>query len=268
MKRLALPLVALILCTAPVLWQLRTALTPTDELYRVPQAWLPARPTLDHLAAVFATRPFGRNLLNSAIVATGAAVLALALAAPGAYAASTLRLRGGRLLLGAALAAALVPPISLVTPLFRILNRLGGLNTYAGLIVPHAALAFPVALWVLAAYFRGLPRELREAAEVDGCSAAGALWRVLLPASVPGLATAGILAFIASWNEFLLALTLAGADRVQTVTVAIAFFPGIEEFPWGEIAAASVIVIVPVVVVVLLLQRRIVSGLTAGALGG
>ena len=201
-------------------------------------------------------------------MATGAAVLALALAAPGAYAASTLRLRGGRLLLGAALAAALVPPISLVTPLFRILNRLGGLNTYAGLIVPHAALAFPVALWVLAAYFRGLPRELREAAEVDGCSAAGALWRVLLPASAPGLATAGILAFIASWNEFLLALTLAGADRVQTVTVAIAFFPGIEEFPWGEIAAASVIVTVPVVVVVLLLQRRIVSGLTAGALGG
>jgi multiple sugar transport system permease protein len=261
-------LAALVICAAPVAWLAITALTPTQELYRVPPAWLPAEPTLDHFRAVFAGRPFGRNLATSALVATGAAGLALLLGGLGAYAAGALGLRGGRLLLAVALASALLPPISVVSPLFTLLGHLGWLNTFAGLILPHAALSLPLTLWILTAYFRALPPALREAAEVDGCTPVGALWRVVLPVAAPGLATAGILAFIHSWNEFLFALTLAGAGRVQTVTVAIALFPGLDEFPWGEIAAASVIVTVPLVAVVLLLQRRIVAGLTAGALGG
>jgi ABC-type glycerol-3-phosphate transport system permease component len=260
--------IAVAVCLAPVVWQLLTALTPTARLYRVPPAWLPTEPTLDHFGAVFTGRPFGRNILNSAVVASGAAGLALLLGGLGAYAAGALRLRGGRILLGAALGAAMLPPVSVLTPLFTILDRLGWLNTYPALILPHAALTLPLTLWILTAYFRGIPREMREAAEVDGCSPLGALWRVILPAAAPGFATAGILAFIYSWNEFLFALSLGGTGRVQTVTVAIALFPGLEEFPWGEIAAASIVVTVPLVAVVLLLQRRIVEGLTAGAIGG
>ena len=262
--RRALLVLALAACAGPILWQVRTALTPTEALTAVPPEWWPRHPTLQHVETVLGSGAFTRSLLNSAIVAVGATALALAVGTPGAYAAATLRLAGGRLLLGAALAASLLPPVSLVSPLFRMLGRLGALNTYPGLIVPHAALALPIVLWVLAATFRELPPALREAAEVDGCSAPGALWRVVLPAAMPGVVTAAILAFTVSWNELLLALTLAGAERVQTATVALAFFPGLEEFPWGQIAAASLVVALPLVVLVLVFQRRIASGLTAG----
>lgn len=160
------------------------------------------------------------------------------------------------------------PPIALVSPLFTLFDRLGLLNTYLALIIPHSALALPLTLWVLTSYFGEIPPDILKAAQVDGCTPLGVLWHILLPVAAPGLATAGILAFIYSWNEFLFALSLAGTGEVRTVTVAIALFPGLEEFPWGQIAAASLIVTVPVIVVVLLLQRRIVAGLTAGALGG
>jgi len=258
---------ALTCCVAPILWQVRTALTPTEALTVAPPEWWPRHPTLHHFAAAFSTGAFARSLGNSAITAIGATALALVVGTPGAYAAAGLGLLGGRVLLGAALAASLLPPVSLVSPLFRMLERLGALNTYPGLIVPHAALALPIVLWVLAATFRELPPALREAAEVDGCSSAGALWRIILPAAMPGVATAAILAFTVSWNELLLALTLAGAERVQTATVALAFFPGREEFPWGEIAAASLVVAAPLAVLVLCFQRRIASGLTAGVEG-
>ena len=260
--------VALAWCTGPVLWQLVTALKSTEELYRVPPGWLPASPTLEHFARVFDGHPFGRNLLNSAVVAGASALAALAFGSLAAYGLAILKIPGTRLVLGAALGAAMFPPIALVGPLFTLFDRLGLLNTYLALIIPHAALALPLTLWVLTSYFGEIPRDILKAAEVDGCTPLAALWHILLPVAAPGLATAGILAFIYSWNEFLFALSLAGTGRVQTVTVAIALFPGLEEFPWGQIAAASLIVTLPVIGVVLILQRRIVAGLTAGALGG
>lgn len=260
--------VALAWCTGPVLWQLITALKTTDELYRVPPTWLPAPATLEHFARVFQAQPFGRNLLNSAVVAGASALAAVAFASLAAYGLVIRRMPGASLVLGTALAAAMFPPIALVSPLFVLFDRLGLLNTYPALIIPHAALSLPLTLWVLASYFREIPLEILKAAEVDGCTPFGALWRVLLPVAAPGLATAGILAFIYSWNEFLFALSLAGAGEVRTVTVAIALFPGLEEFPWGQIAAASLLVTAPLVVLVLVLERRIVAGLTAGALGG
>lgn len=252
----------------PMLWQLVTALKTPGELYRVPPAWLPHPATLEHFAAVFRGHPFGRNLLNSAVVAAASALLAVACASAAAYGLAILRLARARLVLGAALGAALFPPIALVSPLFSLFDRLGLLNTYAALIIPHAALSLPLALWILTSYFQEIPRDVLSAAEVDGCSRLGVVVYILLPLAAPGLATAGILAFIYSWNEFLFALSLAATGPVRTVTVAIALFPGLEEFPWGQIAAASLIVIAPVIGVVLLLQRRIVAGLTAGALGG
>lgn len=259
---------ALVWCTGPVLWQLVTALKTTDELYRVPPTWLPDRATAQHFAKVFEGRPFGRNLLNSGVVAVTSALVAVTLASLAAYAVSVLRIRGTRFVLGAALGAAMFPSVAIVSPLFSVFERLGLLNTYPALIIPHAAMSLPLALWVLTSYFREIPLDILKAAELDGCTPLGALLRIMLPVSAPGLATAGILAFIYSWNEFLFALSLAGTGRVQTVTVAIALFPGLEEFPWGQIAAASLIVTLPVIGVVLILQRRIVAGLTAGALGG
>ncbi len=259
---------ALAWSAGPVLWQLITALKTPDALYRVPPDWLPRPATLEHFAAVFEGHPFGRNLLNSAVVAAASSLVAVACGSAAAYGLAVLRVASARWVLGAALGAALFPPIALVSPLFTLFDRLGLLNTYAGLIIPHAALSLPLTLWILTSYFREIPLDVLEAAEVDGCGRLGILVRILLPLAAPGLATAGILAFIYSWNEFLFALSLAGTGRVRTVTVAIALFPGLEEFPWGQIAAASLIVIAPVIGVVLLLQRRIVAGLTAGALGG
>lgn len=213
-------------------------------------------------------RPFGRNLLNSGVVAVTSALVAVTLASLAAYAVSVLRIRGTRLVLGAALGAAMFPSVAIVSPLFTVFDRLGLLNTYPALVISHAAMSLPLALWVLTSYFREIPLDILKAPELDGCTPLGALLRVMLPVSAPGLATAGILSFIYSWNEFLFALSLAGTGRVQTVTVAIALFPGLEEFPWGQIAAASLIVTLPVIGVVLILQRRIVAGLTPGALGG
>ena len=252
-------------CLAPILWQLLTSLKPEAELYLAPPAWFPAAPAAAHYRAVLADGRFVRSVLNSAIIAGGATAIALGLGSPAAFALARLRPRGTALFLGLFLAAAMFPAIAAVTPLFSLFGRLGILNTYWAVILPHAALTLPLTVWILTAYLRDLPPELEEAALVDGTSRVGAFVRVLIPAAAPGLATAGMLAFIYSWNEFLFALTFAGAERTRPATVAIALFPGLHEFPWGEIAAASLVVTLPLLLLVLVAQRRIVTGLTAGA---
>jgi trehalose/maltose transport system permease protein len=274
MRRGAAPLlsaaiaIALAWCVGPVLWQLVTSLKPEAELYQAPPAWLPAAPTLAHYRAVLADDRFLRAVLNSALIAGGATAIALGLGGPAAFALARLRPRGGRALLGLFLAAAAFPAIALVTPLFALFDRLGILNTYWAVILPHAALAVPLTVWILTAYLGELPPELEEAAQVDGASPVGAFVRVLVPAAAPAVATAGLLAFLFSWNEFLFALTFAGSERTRPATVAIALFPGLHDFPWGEIAAASLVVTLPLVLLVLVAQRRIVAGLTAGAVRG
>jgi multiple sugar transport system permease protein len=259
-------LVALTWCLAPALWQLVTSLKPEAELYLAPPTWLPALPTLANYRAVLAEDLFLRSLRNSALIAGGATAIALGLGAPAAFALARLRPRGTRGVLGFFLAAAVFPAIAMVSPLFSLFGFLGILNTYAAVILPHAAFALPLTVWILTAYLRELPPELEEAAQIDGAPPAGVFLRVLLPAAAPGMATAGLLAFIFSWNEFLFALTFAGAERIMPATVAIALFPGLHDFPWGDIAAASLIVTLPPVLVVVVAQRRIVAGLTAGSL--
>ncbi len=264
----AATLAAVAWCLGPVAWQLVTSLKPQAELYLAPPTWVPGVPTLAHYRGVLAEGLFVRALLNSSLIASGATAIALGLGAPAAFALARLRPAGARPILGLFLAAAMFPAIALVSPLFALFGGLGILNTYAGVILPHAALALPLTVWILTAYLRELPPEMEEAAQVDGTSRAGAFLRVLLPAAAPGVATAGLLAFISSWNEFLFALTFAGAERTRPATVAIALFPGLHDFPWGEMAAASLIVTLPLVLLVLLGQRRIVAGLTAGSLSG
>lgn len=266
MRLLALALLAAY-CLAPFLWQVVTSLKPAAELTALPPL-LPSRVTMEHYAALFTGHPVLRLIANSAAVAAGTTALALVLGAAAAYAVSVLRMRGRAAILGVVLAISMFPPIATVSPLFLLLNALGLRDTLAALVLTYSTFSLPLAVWLLAGFFDALPRELYVAARVDGCSAFGALWRVVLPLAAPGLTAAGLLVFIFAWNEFLFALTFTSTEAARTLPVGIALFPGLHEIPYGEIAAASVVATLPVVALAFAFQRRIVEGLTAGAVKG
>ena len=249
----------------PFGWQILTSLRPEAELTSV---GLPSALSFRSYAAAFEGRPFGRVLLNSAIVAGVTTVVCIALASTAAFALAKLELRAKNLLLAVALAVSMFPPIATVSPLYLALRELHLLDTLAGLVLPHTTFALPLALWVLAGFFRDIPDELYRAARVDGCTPFQAFHRVMLPVAMPGLATTAILVFIFSWNEFLYALTFTSSPERRTVPVAISLFAGEHAEPWGEIAAASVIATLPLLAFTLVFQRRIVSGLTRGAVKG
>lgn len=256
---------AVTFCLGPFVWQLLTSLRPESELT---STGLPSSISFESYAGAFHGRPFGRVLLNSFLVASVTTVFCIAVGASAAFALAKLELRGKGLLLGGALAISMFPPIATVSPLYLLINALGLRDTIAALILTYSGFALPLAIWVLTSFLRQLPDELYAAARVDGCTPRQALVRVILPLAAPGLAATGLLVFIFAWNEFLYALTFTATERSRTVPVGIALFPGLHEVPWGEIAAASLLVTVPVFVLVLLYQRRIVEGLTAGAVKG
>ncbi len=252
---------------APPAWQLVTSLKPQDQLAMLPPI-LPHPPTTEHYRSVFEGRPFGRYVLNGAIVALGTTLLSLLLGAPAAYALARLRLPGSTALLFAFLAVSMVPPIAIVSPLYLAIRALGLRDTWWGLVAADTVFVLPLTIWILATFFRDLPPDLERAARVDGASAFGAFVHVALPVAAPGVAASAILAFIFAWNEFLFALVFTSSPAAQTVPVGIALFPGLTEMPWGQLAAASLLASAPVLALVLLFQRRIVQGLTAGAVKG
>ena len=254
-------------CLAPFLWQVATSLKPAAELTALPPL-LPTRPTFEHYGAIFSGHPVARLIFNSTVVAAGTTLLALALGALAAYAASVLRMRGRGAILGVVLAVSMFPPIATVSPLFLLLSALGLRDTLASLVLTYSTFSLPLAVWLLASFFDALPRELYVAARVDGCTSFGALWRVVLPLAAPGILAAALLVFIFAWNEFLFALAFTATEASRTLPVGIALFPGLHEVPYGEIAAASVVATLPVVALAFAFQRRIVEGLTAGAVKG
>lgn len=254
-------------CLAPLAWQLLTSLRPTGELASLPPI-LPSRLTFDHYAAVFSGHPFGRIVWNSVIVAAGATLVALAFGSAAAFALTKLRVKRHALILAIVLATSMFPPIATVSPLYLVINALGLRDTRAALILTYATFALPLAVWVLTNFLRQVPDELYAAARVDGCTPLQAFYRVILPLAAPGLVATGLLVFILAWNEFLYALTFTATIQSRTIPVGIALFPGLHEIPWGEIAAASIVVTLPLFVLVLVFQRRIVEGLTAGAVKG
>jgi multiple sugar transport system permease protein len=254
-------------CVAPFLWQVVTSLKPAAELTSLPPL-LPTRLTGEHYAAIFTGHPLLRIIANSAVVAVCTTALALVVGALAAYAVSILRVRGRAAILGVVLSVSMFPPIATVSPLFLLLNALGLRDTLAALVLTYSTFSLPLAVWLLANFFDALPRELYVAARVDGCSAFGALWRVVLPLAAPGILAAGLLVFIFAWNEFLFALSFTATEASRTLPVGIALFPGLHEVPYGEIAAASVVATLPVVALAFAFQRRIVEGLTAGAVKG
>ena len=254
-------------CLAPFLWQVITSIKPAEELMSLPPL-LPTRLTLEHYAAIFAGYPFLRIIANSALVAACTTLLALTIGVPAAFALSVLHVRGRAAILAGVLAISMFPPVAIVSPLFLALSALGLHDTLVALVVTYTTFSLPLAVWLLTNFFAALPRELYAAARVDGCTAFGALARVMLPLAAPGLLAAGLLTFIFAWNEFLFALTFTATEATRTIPVGIALFPGLHEVPYGEIAAAAVTVTLPVVALATAFQRRIVEGLTAGAVKG
>ena len=260
MKR-ALPTAAVLaFFLGPLAWQALTSLWPEAELTRP----LPQALTLANYAGLGGS--FAGAVLSSLLVAAGTTAVCLAVGASAAFAVAKLEFRGRSLLLGGALAISMFPPIATVSPLYLVLRAAGLRDSLAGLVLPYAAFALPLTLWLLTSYFRALPDEIYRAALVDGCTPWQAFVHVFLPLSWPALATSAILIFIFSWNELLYALSFISTPSKRTIPVAIALFAGEHVEPWGQIAAASVVATVPLALFTLAFQRRIVAGLTAGAL--
>src|SRR5580700_971582 len=251
-----------------ICWSSQSSFRPTSELFST--RLLPTVLTLDHYAAVFRDNRFVTALGNSVIVAGSTVLLALALGSLCAYALGRLPFRFKGAVLYLILTMTMFPTISILSGLFVMLKTLGLFNTRQGLVLSYLIFTMPFTIWVMTQYFRSLPRELEEAAYVDGASPLKVFWDILLPLTMPGLVSTGLLAFIAAWNEFLFALTFTVTDTMKTVPVVISQFAGTTAFeqPWGSIMAASMVVSIPLIILVMIFQYRIVAGLTAGAVKG
>jgi trehalose/maltose transport system permease protein len=252
----------------PFYWAIVSSLKAGSELFKV-EFW-PSKPAWDNYVAVFREQPFGRNILNSIFVAVSTVALSLALAVAAAYALGRIQFRGRTLLLFTILGVSMFPQIAVLSGMFELVRALGLYNNLLSLTLSYMIFTLPFTVWVLTTFMRELPKELEEAAVVDGAKPFTIVTKVFMPLMGPALATTGLLAFITAWNEFLFALTFTLSGEMRTVPVAIALISGASsyELPWGNIMAASVIVTVPLIVLVLIFQRRIVSGLTAGAVKG
>ncbi len=256
----------------PVLWQLLTSLKTNEDIQHIPNLYFITRATASHYTSLLfdPTRPFLRYLFNSSLVAVISTLLCLGMGAPAAYSLSRLQLPGAQLILGGVLIVTLFPYILLFLGLLEIIQSFGWGNTYLALIVPYTAINLPLTILVLRSFFLQLPRDLEDAARVDGYSTVQRLTQILLPTTIPALVTTGILTFIFSWNEFLFALTFLTRDTMKTIPVAAAQIGGssVFEIPYGPIAAATILGSLPLAILVFVFQRRIVQGLTAGAVKG
>jgi multiple sugar transport system permease protein len=257
-----------IFCLFPFYWLLNVSLKTGADLSS--SSLIPPNPTLDNYSSIFKNDDFTNGLKNSTIVAFAVTILALTFGSFAAYALARLKMRGKFLVLGIVLSVTTFPQIAIAAPLFKLWTDINLYNTRIGLIIPYLTFALPLAIYILTSFFKEIPKDLEEAALVDGATHFQAFRKVVVPLAAPGLATAGILTFIAAWNEFLLATTLTSSKSARTVPAAIAFFTGSTEFeqPLGTISAASVVISIPLIILVLLFQKRIVAGLTAGAVKG
>src|SRR3954463_12650144 len=253
----------------PIIWMVSLSFKSPDT-FRTSSGFFPKDWTWDNYSTVFRDELFTSALRNSAGIAVIATVLSVVVAMFAAYAIARLDFRGKKLLLSMALGIAMFPQAALVGPLFNMWRGLGIYDTWIGLIIPYLTFALPLSIWTMSAFFRQIPWEMEQAAQVDGATAWQAFRKVIVPLAAPGVFTTAILTFFFCWNEFLLAASLTSTNRARTVPAALTFFTGASQFqsPITAIMAASVVVTIPVVIIVLLFQRRIVAGLTAGAVKG
>lgn len=252
----------------PFYWAINTSLMSGSELFQA-RFW-PPNPAWSNYVVIFQEQPFGRQILNSLFVSVAVVLFALGLAVLAAYALGRIQFRGRRLLLFTILGVSMFPQIAVLSGMFELVRALGLYNNLLSLVLSYMIFTVPFTVWVLTTFMRELPKEIEEAAVVDGASPFVVVTQVFLPLMGPALVTTGLLAFIAAWNEFLFALTFTLSSEQRTVPVAIGLISGASAFelPWANIMAASVVVTVPLIILVLIFQRRIVSGLTAGAVKG
>lgn len=252
----------------PFYYALVTSFRSGSDIFRI--SYWPSAPTLANYRAVLTEQPFGRNILNSLFVATAVVALSLALGTFAAWSLGRTRFAGRKLLLYTILGVSMFPQVSVLAGLFEIIRLLNLYNNLLSLVISYMIFTLPFTVWVLTAFMRDLPVEIEEAAIIDGATPWDIVTRIFLPLMGPAIVTTGLLAFIAAWNEFLFALSFTLGNEQRTVPVAIALITGASEYelPWGNIMAASVIVTVPLILLVLMFQRRLVAGLTAGAVKG
>jgi len=261
-------ILVLVFALVPVLWvvslSFKTKDTLTDGSF-IPQSW-----TWQNYADIFQTSEFLLALVNSIGIAIISTLIAVVLGTMAAYAIARLEFPGKQLLVGLSLLIAMFPQVSLVTPLFNIERNLGLFDTWPGLILPYITFALPLSIYTLSAFFREIPWELEKAAKMDGATPAQAFRRVIAPLAAPGVFTTAILVFIFCWNDFLFAISLTSTTASRTVPAALSFFTGSSQFedPTGQVSAAAVVITIPIIVFVLFFQRRIVAGLTSGAVKG
>ena len=252
----------------PALWILFTSLKTEGELTQKPITYWPHEPTVANFISAFQDQPLLTFLTNSLIVAGLSTLLSLFISALAAYAIARLRLRFRGLILTAIIGVSMFPLVTLMVPLFEIMRSLNLLNSYWALVLPYTVLNLPICTLMMVSFFQDIPRDIENAAMLDGCTRLSALWRIVLPLAAPGVATAAILAFVNSWDEFLLALSMNSAVAYRTLPVGIQLYQGEFAFPWPIISAALVVAIVPIVVLIVIFQEKVVSGLTSGGLKG
>jgi multiple sugar transport system permease protein len=265
---LHLPMLLIVLfAIGPYLWMFLTSVRPEETLFAIGHTLMPNSFTADNYARLLGHTDFIVNMGNSLIVASGAVVLGLSVSITAAYAFSRFTFVGRRPLMMVFLLINMFPVVLLIIPLFIIMKHLGLLDTHLGLILAHSTFAIPFATWMMISYFNGVPRSLDEAAQVDGCSPIRAMVKVVLPVTIPGIIATGIYIFITSWNEYLYAAVLAG-QKVRVLTVAIQSLIGEYEIAWGVLTAAGVLGALPVTILFMIIQRRLISGMTQGAVKG
>lgn len=260
----------ILFCLAPILWQFLTSIKVNEDIAQIPNIYFPSRFTLNHYLELFLRRPFLRYTLNSFFVSGVSTFLCLAFGTPAAYALARLRIKGEQIVLAGILIITLFPFVLVFLGLLEIMQFLKLGNNYLALIIPYTAINLPLTILVMRSFFLQLPKDLEDAAKVDGYSIWQMLTQILLPITLPALVTTGILTFIAAWNEFIFALTFMTRESLKTIPVAAAQIGGatVFEIPFGPIAAATVVGTLPLVILVLLFQRKIIQGLTSGAVKG
>lgn len=258
----------MLFCLFPFYWLINTSLKTGSDLSSA--ELVPPNASLKNYESIFEDSNFTTALKNSVIIAGTTTILALLIGSFAGYALARLRFRFKFLILAIVLSITTFPPIAIAAPVFKLWTDIGLYDTYPGLVLPYLTFALPLTIYILASFFKEIPRELEEAALVDGATHFQAFRKVVVPLAAPGLVTAGLLAFIESWNQFLFAITLTSSPDARPVPAALAFFTGSQQFevPLGTITAATVVITVPLVIVVLIFQKRIVAGLTAGAVKG
>lgn len=265
-------LIIIVYIAFPFYWALRSAFTPDGELFKTPVDYWPKDPTWTNFSEALSSGEFQRALINSTIVAGSVTLIAILFGAFAGYAIGRFRFRGRKIALYTMLSMTIFPQIAILGALYTMINRVQLYNTLGALIFSYMVLVLPLTVWILTTFMQALPKDLEEAAYIDGATPFQVFYKVMLPLIAPGLVTAGLLAFIAAWQEFLYALSFTATPDKHTVTVAITTFTGKSgstfQVPWGQIMAATVIVTIPLITLTLVLQRRILAGLTAGAVKG